>query len=111
MQNCNIAHNLERCSVLVGPDLRAGRFMALHRHPPRAARRSAPTTSLASMRSLNTHERAADVCLPASAYPGDLTPSQALVQKKRLISAALSAFRADGTRFQYPGFRFASPWA
>ena len=28
--------------------------------------------------------------IPASAYPDDLTPSQALVQKKRLTSAALS---------------------
>jgi len=28
MQHCNIAHSPQRCSVLVGPDLRAGRFMA-----------------------------------------------------------------------------------
>jgi len=28
MQHCNIAHSPQRCPVLVGPDLRAGRFMA-----------------------------------------------------------------------------------
>src|SRR6516162_534789 len=108
---CNIAHSPQRCSVLVGPDLRAGRFLACTvTLLGRLGDRPLPH-SLARMRSLNTHEMAADVRIPASAYPGDLTPSQALVQKKRLTSAALSAFRADGTRFQYPGFRFASPWA
>ena len=28
LQHCNIAHSPQRGSVLVGPDLRAGRFMA-----------------------------------------------------------------------------------
>ena len=41
--NFNIAHRPQRCSVLVGPDLRAGRFMACT-VAPSAARRSAPTT-------------------------------------------------------------------
>src|SRR6516164_998065 len=49
---------------------------------------SFPSTDGASQ--VMCSERAADVCIPASAYPDDLTPSQALVQKKRLTSAALS---------------------
>src|SRR6516165_165827 len=109
MQYGNIAHSPQRCSVLVGPDLRAGRFLACT--VTLLGRLGDPPLphSLARMRSLNTHERAADVRIPASAYPGDLTPSQALVQKK--TANICRSFRADGTHFQYPGFRFASPWA
>ena len=56
MQHCNIAHSPQRCLVLVGPDLRAGRFMACTvtllgqlGDPPLPH-------SLARMRLLNTHE-------------------------------------------------------
>jgi len=44
MQHCNIAHSFQRCSVLVGPDLRAGRFMACTVTLLGRARSSALTT-------------------------------------------------------------------
>ena len=56
--NFNIAHRPQRCSVLVGPDLRAGRFMACT--VTLLGRLGDPPLphSLARMRSLNTHEMA-----------------------------------------------------
>ena len=55
MQHCNIAHSPQRGSVLVGPDLRAGRFMACT--VTLLGRLGDPPLphSLARMRSLNTH--------------------------------------------------------
>jgi len=54
--NFNIAHRPQRCSVLVGPDLRAGRFMACT--VTLLGRLGDPPLphSLARMRLLNTHE-------------------------------------------------------
>ena len=49
---------------------------------------SFPSTDGASQ--VRRSERAADVCIPASAYPDEVTPSHALVQKKRLTSTVLS---------------------
>src|SRR6516164_8397524 len=68
---------------------------------------SFPSTDGASQ--VMCSERAADVCIPASAYPDDLTPSQALVQKKRLTSAALSErtaliFSTQGSASLHPDY-------
>ena len=57
MQHCNIAHSFQRCSVLVGPDLRAGRFMACTVTLLRRLGDPPLPHSLARMRSLNTHTK------------------------------------------------------
>src|SRR6516165_11489527 len=75
MQYGNIAHSPQRCSVLVGPHLRAGRFLACT--VTLLGRLGDPPLphSLARMRSLNTHELELEsvIALPKSIYPKSST--------------------------------------
>src|SRR6516225_2675725 len=72
---------------------------------------SFPSTDGASQ--VMCSEGAADVCIPASAYLDDLSLVAKMLERRLCPSESSSkticrSFRADGTRFQYPGFRFAS---
>ena len=70
----NIAHSPQRCSVLVGPDLRADRFMACT--VTLLGRLGDPPLphSLARLRSLNTHEQRASNDLSASSASSWVDP-------------------------------------
>src|SRR6516225_11107306 len=75
----------------------------------RPARRSAPTTFPCTY-ALAKHTRKSGRRSDTGERVSRRFDSQPSARAKKTANICRS-FRADGTRFQYPGFRFASPWA